>query len=102
MAGQPASPRVRGLIKDRSGFIASGGTAQVLAPHNANREYLLIQNLHASANLWVNFGATAVADQPSIQIAAGAVLTFEDSFVPIEKVSILGGTTNQKFTAKEA
>jgi hypothetical protein len=59
--------------------------------------------------LWVNFGATAVQDQPSIALKActepgdgsGGALIFEGSFVPTSTISIIGPTTGAKFTMKE-
>ena len=100
--------RVGGTLTDRSGSITLGGSAQQIAAANAARRYLLIQNISTTA-LWVNIGATAVQDQPSITLQAcaaagdgsGGVLTFEGSFVPTALVSIIGPTTGAKFVAKE-
>jgi hypothetical protein len=97
----PTYARARGPMADRSGTIAAGGTAQPLMAYNAERSYLLVQNHHATADLWVDFSKTATAGQPSIRIPAGADLVFEDSFVPTNSISIIGGTSSQPFTAKE-
>ncbi len=92
-----------GSLYDRSGTITSGGTAQQLAAANGGRQYLLIQN-NSSADLWVNFGTTAVVGQPSIKIASGGAIEYSahgTGVVPTALVSIIGGTTSQAFTAKE-
>jgi hypothetical protein len=89
-----------GALTDRSGTITTGGTSQQLAPSNATRKYLLIENL-SSGDLWINFGVAAVAGQPSLKIPAGAALTMESGFVSNQAVNVLGATTAQAFAAKE-
>lgn len=100
-----ASPTViapkQGTLTDRSGTIASGGTAQTLAAANANRTYLLIQN-NGTADLWINFTTTAVQNQPSLKLPVGATYVSDPQFISTEAVSIIGPTTAQTFTAKEA
>lgn len=89
-------------LTDRSGSVATGGTAQQVAAANPGRRYLLIQNVSDTA-MWVNFGAVAVATQPSFLIAAsGGSLVFEGSFVPTGLVSVFGATTGKAYTIKEA
>lgn len=95
-------------ITDRSGTITTGATAQTIAAANATRRYLLIANV-SDIVLWVNFGATAVADQPSIPLKAcaaagdgsGGSIVFEGSYVPSDLVSLIGATTGKKFVCKE-
>ena len=54
-----------------SGTIAAGGgTAQTQGETNALRRYCFFQN-HSDAEMWIDFGVTAVAGQPSIRIEAG-------------------------------
>ena len=89
-----------GALTDRSGTIAAGGAAQQVAAANVNRKYLLIQNLSA-ADLWVNFGAAAVASQPSVRLAPGAALVMRGDYVDTQAVSVVGATAGQAFTAKE-
>lgn len=91
---------VRGGFKDGSGSIAVAATAQDVFSANSGRNYLLIQNV-STADLWVNYGVTAVADQPSIKLEAGASIVFECGFIPTGRVSITGATLGQKFVAKE-
>lgn len=90
----------RGFITDRSGSITAGGTAQSLCSASTNRRYIFIENI-SSGDLWVDIGVTAVADQPSIKIVAGAAFVMEDQFVATGPFSIIGATTGQKFVAKE-
>jgi len=83
---------------NRSGTITAGGTAQTLAPANANRRFLKGQNL-SSADLWINeLGGTAAASQPSYRIPAGSTFSVNTS----QAVSIFGATTGQAFSATEA
>lgn len=97
-----------GTLTDRSGSIAAGDAAQDLAAANPNRRYLLIQNVSDTV-LWVNFGTTAVKDQPSYHLKAcgtaadgtGGVLEFNGPFCPTGVVSIIGASTGKKFVAKE-
>lgn len=92
-----------GSLRDISGTITTGGTAQTIAAQNTSRQYLLIQNLSAG-DLWVNFGIAAVAASPSIKITAGGNFEYSaggTGVVPTALVSIIGATTGQSFTAKE-
>jgi len=97
----PSSGGGGGTLTDRSGTITTGGTAQQLAPVNVTRRYLFVENV-GTAILWINFTTTAVQSQPSIEIPAGYSFVMEDGFVSTELISIIGPTTGQAFTAKEA
>lgn len=89
-------------LTDGSGAITTGGTAQQIFAANAARKYLVIQN-HSTDVLWVNFGVVAVASRPSIEIPPnGGSVTYESNFVPSGLVSIIGATTGDSFTAKQA
>lgn len=91
-----------GILTDGSGTIATGGTAQAVFAAKPNRRYLLIQN-NSTGPLWINFTTEAVAGQPSIQLSSGGTaFVMETGFVSTEAVSIIGATTGQAFTAKEA
>lgn len=93
----------KGTMVDGSGSITSGGTAEALFAAKKDRKYLLVQNLHASADLWIDFdGTTAVEDQPSVKMEAGATYILEGPYCPNGAISVIGGTTGQKFTAKES
>lgn len=85
---------------DRSGTITAGGTAQQIMAPSSVRRGLLIQNVSAG-DLWFNIGATAVASQPSIKLAAGQAYETADGCTPSGHVSIIGASTSAEFVAKE-
>jgi hypothetical protein len=91
---------IRGALTDRSGTITAGGTAQTLAAANAARSTFFFQN-NSSGALWINFTATAVQSQPSIQVSAGSSFSMDGRFVSTEAISVIGATTAQAWTAKE-
>lgn len=82
----------------RSGAITAGGTAQDLAAANAARRSLTGQNISAG-DLWINEnGGTAAADSTdAYRVIAGGAFKISTN----EKISIVGATTGQKFTATE-
>lgn len=90
---------VRGTVTNRSGTITAGGTAQTAAAANANRAFLFFQNV-SDTDMWIDFGATAVADQPSIKIVPGASFV-TDRFVPLTLLSVFCATTGKAYTCKE-
>jgi len=94
-------PISSGTPVNRSGSITLGGTAQELAAANTSRSYLFVMNI-AGEDLWVNFGAVAVADQPSIRLYPGEAYENPPHWCPTGSVSIIGATTGSKFVAKEA
>ena len=85
-------------LRDLSGTITLGGTAQVLSPLRP-RKYLFIQNI-SDTDMWINFTVPAVASQPSIKLSPGDSATF-DTLVSSEVVSLYCATTGKAFTAKE-
>lgn len=93
-------PSNEGFTTDHSGEITTGGASQEVMPANSNRDYLLIQNVSAE-NLWVNLGADANADQPSIKLVPDGHMEYEGSWVPSDDVHIFGASTGSSFTAKE-
>ncbi len=87
---------------DRSGSITAGGTAQQLMAANPSRRAWSIQNT-SSGDLWVNeIGGTALLASPSIQVPAGALYESPASYASPSAISIIGATTGQTFTAREA
>lgn len=88
-------------LTDRSGTITAGGTAQTAAAANLARRYLVLQNV-SDTIMWYNFGATAVANQPSFSLPAGARVEWSGQFIPTGAISVIGGTTGRAFTCKEA
>lgn len=97
MAAQPG-----GNFMDHSGSITLGATAQTIATQNSGRQFLLFQNI-SDTTMWLNFGTTAVSDQPSIRIDAGVSIILDaDGVVPTGLVSLMCATTGKKFVCKEA
>jgi len=69
---------------------------------NANRKYLLIQNVTTGSNvITVGIGFTPTTTQ-GIQLVAGAGITFESSYIPTGAVRILSSVTASNFTILEA
>lgn len=88
-------------VYDKSGTIATGGTAQDAVAADTGRQYLLIQNIDAAEDLWVNFGTNAVsASAGSILVPAKSSLVFEHVACPTGRVSVVAATTGHKFTIK--
>jgi len=100
ISGTVTAEPVRGTLTDLSGSIAAGNTAQPLAVANPSRNYFFVQNI-SSDTLWIDFGTTAVQDQPSVKLSPTAVFTMEGSFISTDDISIIGSTTGAKFVAKE-
>ena len=88
-------------LTDKSGAITLGGTAQTLMAANPNRKYLYVQNVSSNL-LWINFGSSAVQDEPSIKLMPDSdAFKLDAKSIVTALVSIIGATTGQKFTAKE-
>ena len=96
-----SSTPTAGTLTDRSGTIAAGATAQQAAAANAARIGWAVQNLHASADLWVSTLAAAVPSQPSIRLAAGALYESPPGAQGSGAISIVGAITGQPFSARE-
>ena len=76
--------------------------SQQVMPTNLNRKYLLVQNV-SSGDMWINFNTNANLNQPSILLLAdGGSFVMEGSAIVTDSVSIIGATTGQQYTAKEA
>lgn len=96
----PDGPAI-GPLTDCSGTITAGGTAQTLVAANTGRQYLFIQNVDASEDLWFNYTTAATADKPSIRLAPRESYESSGGFVSTELVSVIAATTGHKYTAKE-
>lgn len=95
---------VASALTDGSGTIAVGGTSQQVFTENRGRMYLLIQNV-SDTTMWINFGVAANANQPSIQLVAGAAIEFSaggTGVIPSSTVNILCSAAGKAFTAKQA
>jgi hypothetical protein len=91
----------QGTLTDGSGTITAGGTAQTVFTSNANRKYFFLQNI-SSGTLWFNFTTTAVTNEPSIQLVAGASYAMGiGGYISTEAISIIGASTGQAFVAKQ-
>jgi hypothetical protein len=88
-----------GTLVDYSGAITAGGTSQQLMAGNPQRCYWQIQNLHASAMLWLNYDAAATAGPGSVRVGPGEMFT--PDFISTGVINILGDTTGSTFTCKE-
>ncbi len=88
------------ILTDRSGTIATNGQAQQMAPANAARTGMMLQN-HSAGDLWVDSLSTAVQSQPSVRIPPGAMYEWPSTGVPTTAVSVIGATAGQTFTARE-
>lgn len=98
--GDPIAP-TRRTLTDRSGTIATGGTAQTLMAVNAQRNGMFFQNQSAE-NLFINWTTAAVATgQPSYRVAPGDTLFLEDTMISTEAMSVIGASTGSAFCCKE-
>lgn len=79
--------------------ITAGGTAQDVFAALATRRWFMFQNI-SDAAMWLNFGADAAPNQPSLYLAPGAY--FEPSIAPTTRISVYCATTSKAFVAKEA
>lgn len=94
-------PFKSGDLTDHSGFIAAGDAAQAGCGSNAGRRYLLIENPHATEDLWFNFTTDAVLDSPSHVVPAKTRFIMDHGFCSVEAISVIAHTTNHKYTIKE-
>ena len=90
---------VRSNSVKRSAFTETTGSvgtsaASILAI-NSGREYLLIQNTHASNTLYISLGGTATTSH--IQIAAGSALVFESATIPTCAISGIGSDASTTY-----
>lgn len=84
---------------DRSGAVATGGTAQTLMPANSARRGFLVQNNSA--------GPLTISSVGTASAAAGLILQPGQLYeaplagVPTAAISLYGATTGQRFDARE-
>jgi hypothetical protein len=92
-----------GSLTTRFGTPTTANTAfATSAVTNANRKYLLVQNVTTGGNvITVGIGFTPTTTQ-GIQLAVGAGITFESSYIPTGAVYVLSGVTASNFTILEA
>lgn len=92
--------------RDRS--VTAGLAAQTVLGHNKGRLFLLIQNLHATANVWVRFATTtdtpvdAVASSAGcIKLSAGSSVAWDAGFVPSTPFSVIADLAGVPLTVIE-
>lgn len=90
-----------GALTDISGTLTTGATSEEIAAANPSRRYLFIQNLHATEDLWINFGVAAVQSQPSIKLPGGGSFVMEAGFCSTQAVHVIATTIAHAWTAKE-
>ena len=92
-----------GTLTTRFGTPTTASTAFLTtAVTNTSRKYLLIQNVTTASNvITVGIGFTPTTTQ-GIQLAAGAGITFESSYIPTGAVWVLSSVTASNYTILEA
>jgi hypothetical protein len=86
---------------DRSGTVATAGTAQQVCPANALRRYLLVANPDEARTFWFSTAGPASSGPGSIQVGPGGAFVF-DKVVPSGAVSVYAAAAGQPFTVMEA
>jgi hypothetical protein len=89
-----------GPVLDKSGTIATGGTAQTVSAANAERRFFMLQNI-SDTDMYVGVGYTPEVGLGLLIAKNGGTLTC-DSFVPIEEIKVICASPGKKFTAFEA
>jgi hypothetical protein len=103
LIGSVTANSSNGSLTTRFGSVVTANTAfETSAVTNANRKYLLIQNITTASNvITVGIGFTPTTTQ-GIQLFSGAGLTFEGSYIPTGAVNLLSSATASCFTILEA
>jgi hypothetical protein len=103
VAGTVTAAAPNGSLTTRFGTPTTANVSfATSAVTNANRKYLLIQNVTTGSNvITVGIGFTPTTTQ-GIQLTAGAGITFESSYIPTGAVRILSSVTASNFTILEA
>jgi hypothetical protein len=103
ISGTVTANSSNGSLTTRFGSVATANTAfATSAVTNANRKYLLIQNVTTASNvITVGIGFTPTTTQ-GIQLSSGAGLTFEGNYIPTGTVNLLSSVTASCFTILEA
>jgi len=103
ISGTVTANSSNGSLTTRFGSVTIANTAfATSAVTNANRKYLLIQNVTTASNaITVGIGFTPTTTQ-GIQLSSGAVITFEGNYIPTGAVNLLSSVTASCFTILEA
>lgn len=98
--GTVLSAPAQGTLTDGSNHVTTPGVFQTVFAANANRKYLMIQNIDTQGGyLYVDFGGSPTVSRSFILGPVG-MLVMEDGFVSTEAVSV-DGTTTVDFCAKQ-
>ena len=103
ISGTVTANSSNGSLTTRFGSVVTANTAfETSAVTNANRKYLLIQNITTASNMiTIGIGFTPTTTQ-GIQLFAGAGLTFEGNYIPTGSVNLLSSVTASCYTILEA
>ena len=103
VVGTVTAAAPNGSLTTRFGTPTTANTAFATScVTNANRKYLLIQNVTTGSNvITVGIGFTPTTTQ-GIQLTAGAGITFESSYIPTGQIFVLSSVTASNFTILEA
>jgi hypothetical protein len=103
ISGTVTANSSNGSLTTRFGSVTTANTAfATSAVTNANRKYLLIQNITTASNvITIGIGFTPTTTQ-GIQLFSGAGLTFEGSYIPTGAVNLLSSVTASCYTILEA
>lgn len=85
---------------DGSATITAGGTSQVVFAANSGRRYFEFQNI-SDTDMYINFGAAAVADSNSFKLVPGAVYVNASNYCPKGSINVICATTGKKFVTKQ-
>jgi len=101
ISGTVTADSNRGNVTEASiKTITTGGTHQQVFASNANRKFLLVQNVSdTDMNLGIGYNPTA---STGIFLAKnGSGVVFESNFIPTQEIRILCATTGKAFVALE-
>ena len=103
ISGTVTANSSNGSLTTRFGSVVTANEPfETSAVTNANRKYILIQNITTASNvITVGIGFTPTTTQ-GIQLFAGAGLTFEGSYIPTGAVNLLSSVTASCYTILEA
>ncbi len=96
---QVITTTAKGSLTDHSGTFSTTSASLIAA--NANRRYLMIQNI-SNAKVYINFGSAATQTAGSILLAAnGGSFTMEGEFLSTDQIFVIASASNSAVTAKE-
>jgi len=95
-----ALPQTGNVTEASTKTITTGGTHQQVFASNANRKFLLVQNVSdTDMNLGIGYNPSATT---GIFLAkSGSGIVFESGFIPTQEIRILCATTGKAFVALE-